>query len=1333
MTAGAEQRAKALFVEALELDPGDRSTFLATRCGDDADLRRRVEELLAAYDRADAFLVDPPAAVAPTASFDEPLGRDALLRALDVVAPASALEAGEELSAYRIVSRLGAGGMGTVYLAELVRPAAERQAGERVALKVVHQHLLETDGFFKRFLREARVGREVQHENVVRTLDCDAVARAGRHHHFLVMEWVEGQTLRDLLREIDRVPEELCRHIGREVARGLAAIHAAGAVHRDIKPDNVLITPNHVVKVMDLGVARLQDEVMRLSHAGSFLGSIEYAAPEQLDDTRTEVDGRADLYALGVVLYELATGQHPHRSDDARRVLHRILESEPRRMGDVNPQLSPYFEEVVHTLLAKDPEERFASAAEVADLLAQGEAAPWWDARARGIRVATKQPVRRIRIPRETVLCGRDDELRHLDGAFERARRGDGGVVLIEGEAGIGKTRLVDEFVARLRARNEDFAFLFGSYPPGSAATSPGALSEAFAAHFGPAGSTAFLSQVPLLAPAFDAVLRGEPAPPDATPLSRDALGTCFVHATRNLATECTTVVLIDDLHFASADSRSLFAQLASSVSGHRILLLGTMRPGVSARWIADLARLDHATTLHVARLGPKDLTELLVDAFQSERLAEELGFRIAHKSDGNPFFAFEIIRGLREGQFIQQRPDGTWFRTSMIQEIRVPSSVTDLVEARLEDLSDAERELLDVAACVGFAFDPELVARVAAMDVVPALRAFGRIESRHRLVRSAGADLVFDHHQVQESLYDGLLPRLRTRYHGVIAETMVSAATEAPTGARCVELCTHFLAGDRGDRAIGYLDAALDHLQGSFQHEQAAALATRALADPGLLQGDARLALLLRRNRSLDLLGRRPEQEAALTEALSLAEAEDDGSLLRVVAALGQLCAQTGRHEAAERHHARSLALAQAAGNRVAEIEATGDLGYTMFRLGRYDDARTRFDLCLAMAAELGDDAARALAERDLAAVCTRTGRYAEAHERLARALDLIRKRADRHAEGQTHIQLCVVLLSAGRFQEALPHAERAVEITREVGYRRGEAVAIGNVGNALHGLGRHAEAGEHLERWLQLSQEIGDRGNETSAVGTLGQFLLAQGRLADAHRHLQRMLDLARETGMRPMEGRAKGSLGDVHHRRGHAEAAADCFREQLAVARETGDRRQEAYALSRLGDLAIDAGNLETARAHLESAVAIRRALGEVHVTAPLTGLARVAFLAGDRTRAMAALDEALDVARRHENGGAILLATTIRAQVQADRLPEALDALGAYEQRADHWTRLETRARLWETSADPVHLDEAHRLLEHTLAHAATEDRRRVLEGVPLHADLEAAWRRRAVLP
>jgi serine/threonine-protein kinase len=157
--------------------------------------------------------------------------------------------------------------MGTVHL-------ARGPDGGEVALKVVHPHLLAESGFFKRFLREAELGKRVRHENVVRTLDVDATEVDGKVLHYLVMEFVEGRTLRQLIWEWGSVPEGLVREIARQTAAGLAAIHAAGIVHRDLKPENILLTEDHRVRVMDLGVARLQDVTFALTREGQFAGSV---------------------------------------------------------------------------------------------------------------------------------------------------------------------------------------------------------------------------------------------------------------------------------------------------------------------------------------------------------------------------------------------------------------------------------------------------------------------------------------------------------------------------------------------------------------------------------------------------------------------------------------------------------------------------------------------------------------------------------------------------------------------------------------------------------------------------------------------------------------------------------------------------------------------------------------------------------------------------------------------------------------------------------------------------------------------------------------------------
>jgi len=406
----------------------------------------------------------------------------------------------KELGPYHLLEEIGSGGMARVHL-------AEDGKGNRVALKVVHTHLAEDAGFYRRFRREGELGRRIRHRNVVSTLDAGRAEEAGKPALYLALEYVEGQTLRGLLEELERIPEELCRHIGREVARGLAAIHEAGAIHRDLKPENILITPDHVVKVSDLGVARLVHESLGSTEPGVFAGTVLYAAPEQFQGA---YDARADLYALGIVLYEIATGVHPFGGDDPVRIMGRHLNEEPRAAGELNPQLSAFYEELVKTLLAKDPGKRIETAAGVAMLLEEGEASAWWKERAKAIREATHRPLRRPRIPRETALIGREEEIARLRAAYERAKAGDGQVVLVEGEAGIGKTRVCDEFVAGLAAEGEEIHYLFGSYLPGEAATASGAFSTAYREQVGTDSAVAhYLRDVPLLAPAFAALLRG--------------------------------------------------------------------------------------------------------------------------------------------------------------------------------------------------------------------------------------------------------------------------------------------------------------------------------------------------------------------------------------------------------------------------------------------------------------------------------------------------------------------------------------------------------------------------------------------------------------------------------------------------------------------------------------------------------------------------------------------------------------------------------------------------------------------------------------------------------
>jgi TolB-like protein len=261
--------------------------------------------------------------------------------------------AGRTLGGYRLLRELGRGGMGVVYLAH--DDALQRD----VALKVLQPSLAKDPEFEQRFVREARTAAKLDHPNVV------PVYSAGRDGEvlFMAMRFVPGRTLHALMKERGRLPVREALEIVRQAARGLGAAHAAALVHRDVKPHNLMIDEGGTVKVMDFGLMRSWRETESITEPGVFYGTPEYASPEQCEGG--EMDGRADLYSLGAVLYEMLGGRRPHAGNTPMALFKKILEEPPEPLRSLNPEVPPAVEALVSRMMAKRPEDRFASMAEL--------------------------------------------------------------------------------------------------------------------------------------------------------------------------------------------------------------------------------------------------------------------------------------------------------------------------------------------------------------------------------------------------------------------------------------------------------------------------------------------------------------------------------------------------------------------------------------------------------------------------------------------------------------------------------------------------------------------------------------------------------------------------------------------------------------------------------------------------------------------------------------------------------------------------------------------------------------------------------------------------------
>ncbi len=1209
----------------------------------------------------------------------------------------SGLPAGiDRLGPYEIVREVGCGAMGAVYLG--------RAGAERVALKVIHEHLVREPRFFKRFEREAEAGSRVRHPNVVRTLDHGTSAAGDLPLCYLVMEFVEGRTLRSLLRELRTVPEALLLEIARQTTAGLAAIHEAGIVHRDLKPENVLITNDDRIRIMDLGIARITDAASTLTREGEFSGSLPYAAPEQLQGE--DASPSADLYALGVVLYELGTGHNPFDLDSLPAVIHAHLKSVPERAATLNPELSTFLSEVLACLLAKEVEARFASARELLEVLEAGEDSTWWSLRRRQIQHEL-QDVPDVPVRRETRLHGRGTELAALERCWQSAQRGEGRVVLLEGEAGIGKSRLVDAFLRS--ADTSDAHVLYGSYAPSGGL---GAVSDAILEKFGADGLEdalrPYTKGMPSLVASFATSVKHDAAPGRAPPVPHDALHAVLVEFMRGLAAERPLLWIVEDLHFAGVAAHRRALSMARGVAGHRVCLLLTTRPGRRGMEMAHLGRLEAFQRLPLTRLGAREVILLLQDAFRSATLADRLGARIALKSDGVPFFVFEVIRELRERAFIKELSGGRWIESRPIREIDVPSAVRDLIQARVSDMTKDERAILDVGAVQGFEFDPRRTAGVLERGVVALLQNLAEIERRIGVVRAVGRNYRFDHHQIQEVLYEQLPPRLREDYHATLADEIARVEGDEPDDSVCAELCRHYVEGGRQRDALPWLERALDHLSACCQQEDLTRIGQQMLAAPGCLTGSARVGVLLRLAKTMHLLGRRGPEQDLLLEARDVAEATGEAKLqvraatglgrylvlrarfdeatevletaierardagtrpleMGALGVLGAVCYGRGRFEEAREHYERQRELARELGDRSEVATATGMLGTALSKLGRFDEAEACFRVHLAAAQEAHDLHGEAMARGNLGIDLTNQGRYEEAREQFEQQRAISAEIGNRYGEGKASGCLGAVSLLRGEHEQARQHYEHELEIDREIGDRRSEALATGNLG-IIHDLqGRRKEARACFQTWLDVSREIGNRSGEAHAHGQLGVLGLYGGEdeSHEAREHLEQSRKISGEIGDRQGEAEATARLGVLLFKAGHCEEARANYLRHFEVSREIGDRRGLAHAHGNLGDLTLALGRFDEAEEHYGRSLEIAEEIGNRRSEARAHGgRGTVACRQGRYEKAREHQEIGARIARDVEDRVVEGQASELLGRIHADqgREEEARDAFG-----------------------------------------------------------------------
>ena len=731
---------------------------------------------------------------------------------------------------YRVIRFLGEGARKRVYLAH------DERLQREVAVSAFKSEGLDQTAIERSHREAESMGALGDHPNIVTVHDIGEEDG----ELYLVSQHMSGGDLTGLLAQAEdgRLTVDEVVRLGIDVAAGLAHAHAHGVVHRDVKPHNVWLTPDGTAKLGDFGLAIAGDR-SRLTAEGAMVGTVAYMSPEQ--GLGEVADARSDLYSLGALMYELLCGIPPFTGDGAAAVISQHVSTVPVGPTWHRPDVPKALEQLVLNLLAKNPSERYQSAEEVrAALVAISSLA----SAPAGPDQETERALDRLS---EGAFIGREAETKELRAAVDGAVAGRGRVVMLGGEAGIGKTRLAAEVDAYASLRGAQV--LWGRCYEGEGAPAfwPWVQAirgyvhtrdaEGLRAELGSGASdiAQLVSEVRSRLPDLP-----EPSAHDGEH-SRfrlfDSIASFLVNASRTRP----LAIFIEDVHLADSASLELLQFVVREIGAARVFLLCTFRdddvdeshPLHALQ--AALARERTYTQMLLGKLSEREVRALLEEVSQQTLTAtDELALLAAvwEESGGNPYFIEEIVRHLVESGAVYER-DGKWVSDAEhIRDLGIPQGIRDVVGARLARLSRDCRDLLSIAAVIGPEFRLETLESVCGIPAASVLE--GLEEAAAAAIVEVKATEInvyrFSHVATRDALYEDVPQNRRVELHGRIGEALEELhgdRIEAHLG----ELAHHFAAAGPAEKAADYSWWAGEHATGMFAYDEAVTHYERALS----------------------------------------------------------------------------------------------------------------------------------------------------------------------------------------------------------------------------------------------------------------------------------------------------------------------------------------------------------------------------------------------------------------------------------------------------------------------------------------------------------------------
>jgi tetratricopeptide (TPR) repeat protein len=1005
-------------------------------------------------------------------------------------------------------------------------------------------------------------------------------------------------------------------------------------VHRDLKPGNVLLdgrATKPTVKIVDLGLA-VRDRGVHITQRGGITGTVAYMAPEQA--LGREVDGRTDLYALGVMLYQFTTGRLPFDGDNALAVLAQHLHAPVVPPRTYREDLPENLERAILRLLAKDPKDRFATAAEVASALtlAPEAAAP----------VPVGAPAALGGLVRGR-LVGRDAELDTLRRSWGQATAGRGGMVLVTGEPGAGKTRLARELIDY--ARITGGAVLSGGCYELEAATPYLPFVEALRSWVhdstddelrGAVGDAG--AEIARLAPELASRIGPFPEGPGLSAAEeRLRLFDGIARFLFDRALAVGLLLFIDDLQWADQASLNLLHYLVRLIGKERILVVGCYRETELDRAHPLAEALDHwnreraAVRVHLKRFGADDTGAMLAVLLGDECLSAEFCASIHRETEGNPFFIEEVVKTLvEEGQLVCEA--GGWRRREEYGHLVLPQGVKAAIGRRLDHVSAPTTEVLRTAAILGKTFDFSELAAVADTEEDDLLDAIDEAVAAQLLETRSGETVVFTHDKIREVLYHELNPIRRRRLHTRIAEGL-EALRERRGDVAVADLAHHFMEGGSLEKGFSYAMAAAADATKVFAYTDALRLYERAREcaeelgrDPELPAIDAAMG---------EVYGLKGEPLAAAEHyERALAATREPAEQVRIRCLIGEAYVSIGDARALtfleeartaldpetqpaevaratmiearfHHYHGRSREAAERLHRAVAPAERSGDtmlIGYVYGYLAaayqhliEFEESDRWAQRCIDIGTQRNVPSVTAIGYEYLVENSFMRGLWRQAIDYVPQHRAFAEKAASTDRLAWSYLGPTVSSLGLGNIAEAEAAAKEGLELANRIGDER-LAVFLGSwTAQVAAELGRLDESAELSETWFQRADTLGLKSGQAEALriqAYVAQRAEDHARVLDFAARAASVLDGTDES-VNPVwfSGIICESLIAV----GRLDEAEQRICATLDATRKAGMPHWEGLALRARGRLHTARGDDRAARRDFDAAIDIFEDLG------------------------------------------------------------------------------------------------------------------------------------------